>query len=122
MSHYYIDSSSFLDNSTIFSGGQLGISIPKYKEIPVNIMVDCSHGNSRKNHKNQSTVLKDIISQINSGNESIIGVMIESNINEGNQKLTDDTNNLKYGVSITDACISIEETQELLLNVYAELV
>ena len=88
------------------------------KEITPNIMVDCSHGNSRKNHKNQSIVLDNIVTQIKNGNKNIIGVMIESNINEGSQKLTD-SNQLKYGVSITDSCISIEETEQLLMKVYS---
>ena len=77
-------------------------------------MVDCSHGNSQKNHKNQSIVLNSILNQIENGEDSIVGVMMESNINEGNQKLTDNQE-LKYGVSITDACINMEETN--LLNV-----
>ena len=81
------------------------------------IMVDCSHGNSQKNHKNQSKVLNSILNQIENGEDSIVGVMMESNINEGNQKLTDNQE-LKYGVSITDACINIEETNLLLLNAY----
>ena len=68
-------------------------------------------GNSNKNHKNQSKVLADILIQKLSGNSSIFGLMLESNINEGNQKLNQ---NLEYGVSITDACINLEETELLL--------
>ena len=88
--------------------------------IPKAIMVDCSHGNSRKDHTKQKEVLKDVISQIKNNNTSIIGVMIESNINEGNQKLAN-ISELRYGVSITDACINIEETEKLVLDAYKSL-
>ena len=79
-----------------------------------NIMVDCSHANSNKDHNKQIEVARDIASQISSGNQSIIGLMIESNLSEGNQKLTEDLTTLRYGVSITDACIGWEQTDSLL--------
>jgi len=79
-----------------------------------NVMIDCSHGNSNKDHRNQSLVLDEVAQQINNGNESIIGVMIESNLEEGNQPIPDDLGDLKYGVSITDACIDWVTTEELL--------
>jgi 3-deoxy-7-phosphoheptulonate synthase len=82
--------------------------------LPTNIMIDCSHGNSNKNHENQGLVLEEIAKQIEGGNRSIIGVMIESNLNEGNQPIPDDLSDLSYGVSVTDACISWESTEELL--------
>jgi len=91
------------------------------KNITSNIMVDCSHGNSKKNYKNQSIVLENLISQITNGNKTIMGVMIESNINEGKQKLSDPLK-LEYGVSITDSCISIEETEKLLLNAHSNIL
>ncbi len=78
-------------------------------KLPVNIVVDCSHANSRKNHALQSLVLKDVIGQIVDGNTSIKGVMLESNLFEGNQKLGD-PKALKYGVSITDACLGWDTT------------
>jgi len=68
-----------------------------------------SHANSRKNHALQSLVLKDVIGQIVDGNTSIKGVMLESNLFEGNQKLGD-PKALKYGVSITDACLGWDTT------------
>ncbi len=86
-----------------------------------NIIVDCSHANSDKDYKNQSRVIKSIIAQKQSGNKSIIGFMLESNINEGNQKIGDDLSKLKYGVSVTDQCINIEETEELLDLVYRSI-
>jgi len=82
--------------------------------LPGNIMIDCSHGNSRKDPANQSLVLADVADQIISGNQSIIGVMVESNLNEGNQPIPDDLEDIKYGVSITDACINWESTEQLL--------
>lgn len=82
--------------------------------LPVNIMIDCSHGNSSKNHHNQIPVLNAIAEQIAQGNKSIVGVMLESNLEEGNQPIPDDLNELRYGVSITDACIDWTTTEDLL--------
>ena len=82
--------------------------------LPVNVMIDCSHGNSSKNHQNQVPVLNAIAEQIVAGNKSIIGVMLESNLLEGNQPIPDDLSEIRYGVSITDACISWETTESLL--------
>ena len=89
-------------------------------KLPVNIVVDCSHGNSRKNHALQSLVLKDVVGQIVDGNRSIKGVMLESNLGEGNQKLGDQKD-LRYGVSITDACLGWEATAEGLRDAAARL-
>lgn len=83
-----------------------------------NIIVDCSHANSNKNPENQPLVAHDVARQINDGNKSIMGIMLESNINAGNQALSD---NLRYGVSITDGCISWETTEETLDRLYEEL-
>ncbi len=83
-------------------------------KLPTNIVVDCSHANSNKDHNVQPLVLDDIAHQIKDGNRSICGVMIESNINEGNQSIPDDLSQLKYGVSVTDACISWESTEKSL--------
>jgi len=85
------------------------------------IMVDCSHENSRKDHTRQCTVVKDIIAQKNAGNTSLFGIMLESNLCEGNQKIPEDLKDLAYGVSITDKCISFEETEKLLQNLYDNL-
>ena len=78
-------------------------------KLPVNIVVDCSHANSRKNHALQTLVLKDVVHQIVDGNSSIKGVMLESNLFEGNQKLGN-AKDLRYGVSITDACLGWDST------------
>ena len=84
------------------------------------IMVDMSHGNSQKQFKKQLLVNKDISDQIASGNQNIFGVMIESNLEEGNQKI-DSLKNLKYGQSVTDACVSWKDT-EVMLKLLAKAV
>ncbi|KAJ1333913.1 3-deoxy-7-phosphoheptulonate synthase [Microdochium nivale] len=79
------------------------------------LMVDCSHGNSLKDHKNQPKVAADLAAQISNGESGIMGLMIESNINEGNQKVPKEgPAGLKYGVSITDACIGWQDTESVL--------
>jgi 3-deoxy-7-phosphoheptulonate synthase len=83
------------------------------QKLPVNIVVDCSHANSRKNHALQTLVLKDVVHQIADGNQSIKGVMLESNLFEGNQKLGR-AQDLRYGVSITDACLGWDTTASCL--------
>jgi 3-deoxy-7-phosphoheptulonate synthase len=82
--------------------------------LPKNIMVDCSHGNSSKDPSVQPLVLRNCASQIRDGNRSIIGVMLESHLYHGNQKLTADLGALRYGVSITDACIDWQTTADAL--------
>lgn len=90
--------------------------------VSPNIVVDCSHGNSHKNHKLQPVVFKDVMNQVIAGNKNIKGVMIESNIHEGSQKLIPGKKeDLKFGVSITDACIGWEETEEVIKQV-AQLI
>lgn len=79
------------------------------------LMIDCSHGNSLKNHKNQPKVAAVIAEQLEKGESAIMGVMIESHINEGSQKVPKEgKEGLKYGVSITDACIGWEDTVSVL--------
>ncbi len=85
------------------------------KELNEAVVVDCSHANSRKRFKEQSVAWKDVIQQRVSGNTAIVGLMLESNLHEGSQKNTGDLKTLTYGVSITDACISWETTEELIL-------
>ena len=84
------------------------------------IMVDCSHANSNKDHTKQGSVLEAVAEQISVGNKSIRGVMLESNLKPGNQKV-DSSQELQYGVSITDACIGWEETEKLLKDFHKAL-
>lgn len=87
----------------------------KKSKVNANIMIDCSHANSNKDFRLQPLVLKNVVSQIVEGNQSIKGIMLESNLFEGAQELKD-PGSLKYGVSITDACISFEATEKHLLE------
>jgi 3-deoxy-7-phosphoheptulonate synthase len=89
--------------------------------LPVNIVVDCSHGNSNKDYRLQPVAFNAVVDQIEAGNKSIVGLMLESNLNEGNQPLQRDRSQLKYGVSITDACINWVTTEELLLSAHQRL-
>jgi 3-deoxy-7-phosphoheptulonate synthase len=86
------------------------------------LMVDCSHANSRKDFRRQPLVAEDVIHQIREGNRSIIGLMIESHIHEGNQSSDLPREEMQYGVSITDACISWEVTDSLLRRAHQDLV
>ncbi len=83
-------------------------------KLPSNVVIDCSHANSNKDHNLQPLVMNDCVHQILEGNKSIVGVMLESNIGAGNQKLTADLSKLKYGVSVTDACIDWATTEKVL--------
>jgi 3-deoxy-7-phosphoheptulonate synthase len=79
------------------------------------IMIDCSHGNSSKDHRNQPKVSRDLAEQIAAGDKGLVGVMIESNINEGKQSVPKEgPAALKYGVSITDACVDFAVTEDML--------
>ena len=80
------------------------------------LMVDCSHANSNKDFRRQGEVLSAVADQMKAGSRHVMGVMIESHLVEGNQKLTSDLSQLTYGQSITDACISIETTEALLVR------
>ena len=86
-----------------------------------NIMVDCSHANSNKDANLQPLVVQDIAHQVLEGNKSIVGLMIESNLNFGNQSIPKDLSELKYGVSVTDACIDWETTEKTLKDMRNKL-
>ena len=91
------------------------------QKLPKRIMIDCSHGNTNKDYTLQPKVADNCINQVLKSNQSIIGFMLESNIEEGNQKITPDLNDLKYGVSLTDACINWQSTEKLLLRLAEKL-
>lgn len=85
------------------------------KDFHPSIMIDCSHGNSEKNHNNQPKVLADICTQLQAGDTSITGVMIEGHFHAGRQDVPPEgPSGLKWGVSLTDACCSFETTMEML--------
>ena len=121
MTKIYCDTSNLKD---------IKYSIKKFKIDGVTTNPSIMRNEGVKDYKNQFNVLRDVISQIKHGSDSIFGVMIESNLNEGKQKLPKDveslssnevSNQLKYGVSITDCCVSITETKEMLDFVYENL-
>ncbi len=85
-------------------------------DLPGNIVVDCSHANSYKDHNLQPLVVTDVTSQILNGNRSVVGMMLESNLYEGNQPIPKDLSQLRYGVSVTDKCMDWNMTERLLLD------
>jgi len=84
------------------------------QNLPPTVMVDCSHGNSLKDFRNQPLVARSLARQIAGGSKTITSVMIESNLVEGNQKLSADLSSLVRGQSVTDACIGWNDTVETL--------
>jgi 3-deoxy-7-phosphoheptulonate synthase len=86
------------------------------KKLSTNLVVDCSHENSRKDPALQPLVLHDCMHQILEGNQSLIGFMLESNINFGKQAIPADLSQLQYGVSVTDGCIDWATTEKILLE------
>ena len=112
-----LKTSGNIDSHIILRGGKLpnydGESVEntltalKEAEVNESIMIDASHGNSQKKFKQQIPVIESICQQITNGDKNIKGVMIESHLNEGNQKISE---NMKYGQSITDACMGWEDT------------
>lgn len=86
-----------------------------------NIMIDVSHENSSKNPALQPLVMENITSQILEGNQSIIGLMVESNLKHGRQNIPANLDELEYGLSVTDGCISWEETEEAVLKMHEKL-
>ena len=112
------------DGHIILRGGKtcnydsvhVALAEQKIAEAGVNnaVVVDCSHGNSQKDYSRQPLVARDVAGQILDGNRSIIGIMLESHLHEGNQPSTLPREEMRYGVSITDACIGWETTEDLL--------
>lgn len=98
-----------------------GVELMKKAGIRPSVIVDCSHGNSNKNPDNQPVVLDAVVKLRQSGLSSVVGCMIESNLEGGRQDITADPSDLKYGVSVTDPCISWEKTAEALEKVYNTL-
>ncbi|MCZ7564558.1 MAG: 3-deoxy-7-phosphoheptulonate synthase [Burkholderiales bacterium] len=82
--------------------------------LPLNILVDCSHANSYKRPELQPLVMRDVMHQIRQGNRSIIGLMIESFIEGGNQPIPAELSRLRYGCSVTDACLDWPTTEAML--------
>ena len=102
-------------SGTNYDSDSISTVVDKLNHAKVNsrVMIDCSHGNSNKDHTKQAQVAQAICQQINAGSRAINGVMLESNLVAGNQSLKPGSS-LIYGKSITDACIAWGETEELL--------
>jgi 3-deoxy-7-phosphoheptulonate synthase len=83
-------------------------------KLPKNVVVDCSHANSRKKPELQPLVLRDVVHQIREGNRSVVGLMLESFLEAGSQPIPADRSQLRYGCSVTDACIGWDTTVEVL--------
>ena len=90
--------------------------------LPANIVVDCSHGNSNKDPALQPLVAENCVNQVLEGNQSIVGLMLESHLGWGAQPIPADLAQLRYGVSVTDACIDWAATERLLLSLHHKLV
>ncbi len=89
------------------------VTLLKAKRLNPHLMVDCSHGNSSKTHLKQAVVARSLAKQISQGNRYIAGAMLESFLQEG-QQLLQAKQTLQYGKSITDACLSWEQTLPIL--------
>ena len=89
--------------------------------LPKSILVDCSHDNSAKQPERQPEVMRELLGQVAAGNASIMGAMIESNLGVGSQAFPQPKDKLKYGVSITDACIDWPTTEKLARELHAAL-
>ncbi|MEL0066997.1 MAG: 3-deoxy-7-phosphoheptulonate synthase [Gammaproteobacteria bacterium] len=90
------------------------------ENMKTRLVIDCSHGNSQKDYRRQPLVFHNVVEQIQNGNETIVGMMLESHLSAGNQKLSADAE-LDYGVSVTDACIDWNSTEQLLAASYEAL-
>lgn len=86
----------------------------KREQVCPKVMIDCSHGNSKKDYQRQPIVSEDVANQIKNGSESILGVMIESHLVGGNQAILKDLSKLTYGQSVTDACVDFPTTVKML--------
>ncbi len=125
---YAVESSGNADCHIILRGGQEPNYSPSHiqaaskalyqAKLPVSIMVDCSHGNSQKRHKNQLVVAQSLCEQLSQGEQAITSIMVESFFEEGNQAISA---NMTYGQSVTDACINWSDT-EILLNQFAAAI
>ncbi len=89
--------------------------------LHASVIVDCSHANSGYDHRRQAMVWEEVLAQRLGGDDAIVGLMLESNLHEGKQKATLPVTELRYGVSITDACIGWEDTERLLRQTHANL-
>lgn len=93
----------------------------KLADLTPILMVDCSHANSNKQHRRQEDVWNTLLEQRHMHHEGLMGVMVESYLEEGNQPILEKSEDLRYGVSITDACVGWETTERMLRTGYEKL-
>ena len=86
-----------------------------------NVVIDCSHANSNKDHNLQPVAFRNVMEQRSAGNRHIVGMMLESHLFEGAQSVPADASQLRYGVSITDACVGWDATKDLLMEAWEAL-
>jgi 3-deoxy-7-phosphoheptulonate synthase len=119
------------DGHLVLRGGRDGVNYHPHQTadaaaklkaagVPTAIMIDCSHANSGKDPARQPEVWNSILQQRAAGRADIVGAMLESHIEFGAQSLGEDPSRLRYGVSITDACLDWESTAELLRSAIKE--
>lgn len=90
-------------------------------KLPANVVIDCSHANSFKRPELQPLVMNDCVNQIAGGNRSIVGLMVESFIEAGQQSIPADLRQLRYGCSVTDACVDWPTTERMIRDAYEAL-
>ena len=108
---------------TNYDAASINAALAELKKagLPETLMVDCSHANSSKQHTKQEEVWNNVIAQRADGNTGITGMMVESFLEEGSQPFPQPVDQLRRGVSITDACLSWESTERLLRHGHARL-
>ncbi len=94
------------------------LKLLKKVNLPLRLLIDCSHGNSKRKYEQQCQVFQSVVGQIIEGNQSIRGVLLESHLNGGSQSISNSPIHLKYGVSITDACLDWSSTENLVRRAY----
>jgi 3-deoxy-7-phosphoheptulonate synthase len=84
--------------------------------LPPRLMIDCSHGNSGNDHRRQPGVAAEVVAQVAAGSSDICGVMLESHLVAGRQDIARGRHGLRYGQSVTDACMGWDATLQVLLD------
>ncbi len=108
---------------TNYDAASIGGAVDQLKKegLRSGLMVDCSHANSGKLHTRQEEVWQSVIGQRAEGNRALIGMMVESHLQDGSQPIPSDLTQLRYGVSVTDACVGWDTTERMLRNGHAAL-
>tara|TARA_B100000795_G_scaffold77568_2_gene55356 strand:- start:23 stop:1132 length:1110 start_codon:yes stop_codon:yes gene_type:complete len=116
--HVILRGSKFGTNYDIDSINEMKNTLENKKQRE-NVMIDCSHGNSNKNYKNQMSVIDNTVKILCENRLAVMGLMVESNLVEGNQKLVfGESEKLEWGKSITDGCVNLEETEQMIKKIY----